>query len=121
MTWPQSSTNFPYGTYTVEAISTVQNGLSKTIDVKFSSTSETVNVPVGRIVNTLVFAPETAVADNPFRIFVQVTNDGNSVHGYGTLGLPSAASYGIIVGTKDEKDAIALYKSLLGLKAIAKS
>ncbi|MBI3190408.1 hypothetical protein HYZ41_01750 [archaeon] len=46
LTWPQSSTNFPYGTYTVEIISTVQNGLSKTIDVKFSSTSETVAVPL---------------------------------------------------------------------------
>lgn len=29
MTWPSPSTNFPYGTYTVEVISTEQNGISK--------------------------------------------------------------------------------------------
>jgi len=81
LTWPQSSTNFPYGTYTVEAISTVQNGLSKVIDVKFSSTSETVAVPVERIVNTLVFAPETAAVDNSIRVFVQVTSDGLLIGG----------------------------------------
>jgi hypothetical protein len=81
LTWPQSSTNFPYGTYTVEVISTIQNGLSKTIDVKFSSTSETVSIPVVRNVNTLVFAPETAAVDNPLRVFVQVTSDGLLVSG----------------------------------------
>jgi len=81
LTWPQSSTNFPYGTYTIEVISTIQNGLSKTLDVKFSSTSETIDVPVERIVNTLVFAPETAAVDNPFRVFVQVTSDGLLVGG----------------------------------------
>lgn len=81
LTWPQSSTNFPYGTYTVEVISTVQNGLSKTLDVKFSSTTETIDVPVERIVNTLVFAPETAAVDNSIRVFVQVTSDGLLVSG----------------------------------------
>ncbi len=81
LTWPQSSTNFPYGTYTVETISTVQNGLSRKIDVKFSSTSDLVNVPVERIVNTLVFAPETAAVNNPIRVFVQVTSDGLLVGG----------------------------------------
>ena len=81
LTWPQSSTNFPYGTYTVEAISTVQNGLSRKMDIKFSSTSDLVSVPVERIVNTLVFAPETTAVDNPVRIFVQVTSDGLLVGG----------------------------------------
>jgi len=27
--WPEPSTNFPYGTYTVEVISTEQNGISQ--------------------------------------------------------------------------------------------
>jgi hypothetical protein len=81
LTWPESSANFPYGTYTVEAISTIQNGLSKTIDIKFSSTSETVSVPVERIVNTLVFAPESAAINNLFRVFVQLTSDGLLVGG----------------------------------------
>ena len=76
LTWPQPSTNFPYGTYTVEVISTEQNGISKTIDVKFSSTTELVDVPVERHVNTLVFAPETAAINQPIRVFVQTTSDG---------------------------------------------
>lgn len=76
MTWPKPSTNLPYGTYTVEVISTQQNGISQKIDVKFSSTTDLVDVPVERIVNTLVFAPETAAINNPIRVFVQTTSDG---------------------------------------------
>ena len=76
LTWPEPSTDFPYGTYTVEIISTEQNGLSQKIDVKFSSTTELLDVPVERQVNTLVFAPETAAINQPFRVFVQTTSDG---------------------------------------------
>ena len=79
--WPESSTTFPYGTYTVEVISTEQNGLSKTIDLKFTSTSELVDVPVERNVNTSVFAPETAAVNTPFRVFVQTTSDGLLIGG----------------------------------------
>jgi len=74
--WPEPSTNFPYGTYTVEVISTEQSGISKKIDVKFLSTTDLVEVPVERHVNTLVFAPETAAINHSFRVFVQTTSDG---------------------------------------------
>ena len=74
--WPNPSTNFPYGTYTVEVISTEQNGISKKIDVKFSATTDLVDVPIERTVNTLVFAPETAAINQPIRVFVQITSDG---------------------------------------------
>jgi len=74
--WPEPSTSFPYGTYTVEIISTEQNGISKKIDVKFTSTTDLVDVPVERNVNTLVFAPETAAVNQSFRVFVQTTSDG---------------------------------------------
>lgn len=74
--WPQPSTNFPYGTYAVEVISTEQNGISQKIDVKFSSTTELLDVPVERHVSTLVFAPETAAINQPIRVFVQTTSDG---------------------------------------------
>ena len=79
--WPEASTSFPYGTYTIEAISTQQNGASKKIDVKFSSTSELESVPISRTVNTLVFAPETAAINMPLKIFVQTTSDGLLVGG----------------------------------------
>jgi len=74
--WPEPTTNFPYGTYTVEIISTEQNGISKKIDVTFTSTTDLVDVPVERNVNTLVFAPETAAINQSFRVFVQTTSDG---------------------------------------------
>lgn len=80
-TWPETSTNFPYGTYQVEAISTTQNGLARTVDVKFTSTSEFIEVPVERQVTTLVFAPEIAAINKPFRVFVQTTSDGLLVGG----------------------------------------
>ena len=76
LTWPKPSTNFPYGTYSVEVISTEQNGISKQIDVKFSSTTELLDVTIERTVNTLVFAPETAAIKQSFRVFVQTTSDG---------------------------------------------
>ena len=76
LTWPEPSTDFPYGTYTVEIISTEQNGISQKIDIKFSSTTELLDVPVERQINTLVFAPETAAINQSFRVFVQTTSDG---------------------------------------------
>ncbi len=76
ITWPSSSSSFPFGTYTVEVISTEQNGVSQKIDVKFTSTTELVEVPVERRINTLVFAPETSAVNNSFRVFVQTTSDG---------------------------------------------
>ena len=76
LTWPDPSPSFPYGTYTVEIISTEQNGISKKIDVKFTSTTNLVDVPVERHVSTLVFAPETAAIKQSFRVFVQITSDG---------------------------------------------
>lgn len=81
LTWPDSSIKFPYGTYTVEVISNTQNGISKTINVKFTSTTELIDVPVERKINTLVFAPESAAVNTPFRIFVQTTSDGMLVGG----------------------------------------
>ena len=74
--WPASSPSFPFGTYTVEVISTEQSGESHKIDVKFTSTSEPIGVPVERQVNTLVFAPESAGVNNSIRVFVQTTSDG---------------------------------------------
>ena len=40
MEWDKPTTNLPYGTYILEVISNQQGGISKMIEVKFSSTSE---------------------------------------------------------------------------------
>ena len=76
LTWPTVSPSFPFGTYTIEVISTEQNGISQKIDVKFTSTTDLIEIPVKRQVDTSVFAPETAAINNPFRVFVQITSDG---------------------------------------------
>ena len=73
--WPKSSTKFPFGTYTVEII-TSATGESKKIDIKFSATTELEMVSIERRITTQVFAPERAAADRPFSVFVQVTSDG---------------------------------------------
>ena len=77
--WPETSTSFPFGTYTLEAIP--QSGQSKKIDIKFASSTELELVPIERDLNTQVFAPEIAAANKPFRVFVQVTSDGLMVSG----------------------------------------
>ena len=76
MEWDKPTTNLPYGTYILEVISNQQGGISKMVEVKFSSTSEFVQVPIERNVNTIVFAPETAAVSRDFRVFVQTSSDG---------------------------------------------
>ena len=76
MEWDEPTTNLPYGTYILEVISNQQGGISKMIEVKFSSTSNFVQVPIERNVSTIVFAPETAAVSRDFRVFVQTSSDG---------------------------------------------
>jgi hypothetical protein len=75
-TWPEPSTNFPYGTYQVEVISTEQNGLSKKIDIIFAETTILSQIATQRHVTTSVFAPETVAINQTMRVFVQTTSDG---------------------------------------------
>ncbi len=77
--WPASSTKFPYGTYTVEAIT--NTGENQKIDIKFASSTELELIPIERNISTEVFAPEIAAKDQSFRVFVQVTSDGLLVSG----------------------------------------
>ena len=79
LTWPIPSSGTPYGTYVVEVLSTEQNGLSKKIDIKFSSTTELISVAVERQIDTVVFAPETGAINQSFRVFIQTTRDGLNI------------------------------------------
>ena len=76
MEWDNPTTNLPYGTYILEVISNQQGGISKKLEIKFSSTSDFVKIPIERIVNTKVFAPETGAVSRDFRVFVQTSSDG---------------------------------------------
>jgi len=77
--WPSSSTKYPFGTYTIEAITNTSE--SQKIDIKFASSTELELIPIERKITTQVFAPEMAAADRSFRVFVQVTSDGLLVSG----------------------------------------
>jgi len=79
LTWPTPNSGTPYGTYVVEVLSTEQNGLSKKIDIKFSSTTDLISVAVERQIDTVVFAPETGALNQSFRVFVQTTRDGLNI------------------------------------------
>jgi hypothetical protein len=79
LTWPSPSSGTPYGTYVVEVLSTEQNGLSKKINVKFSSTTELISVAVERQIDTIVFAPESGAKNQSFRVFIQTTRDGLNI------------------------------------------
>jgi len=79
LTWPNPSSTVPYGTYVVEVLSTEQNGLSKKIDIKFSSTTELISVAVERQIDTIVFAPETGALNQSLRVFIQTTRDGLNI------------------------------------------
>ena len=79
LTWPNPSSTVPYGTYVVEVLSTEQNGLSKKIDIKFSSTTELISVAVERQIDTVVFAPDTGAINQSFRVFIQTTRDGLNI------------------------------------------
>jgi hypothetical protein len=76
MEWDEPTTNLPYGTYILEVISNQQGGISKKIELKFSSTSDFIKIPIERTVNTKVFAPETAAIGRDFRVFIQTSSDG---------------------------------------------
>ena len=79
LTWPVPSHGVPFGTYTVEVLSTEQNGLSKKIDIEFSSTTELISVAIERQIDTVVFAPDSGALDQSFRVFVQTTRDGLNI------------------------------------------
>jgi hypothetical protein len=79
LTWPVPSHGVPYGTYVVEVLSTEQNGLSKKIDIKFSSTTELISVAIERQIDTVVFAPDSGALNQSFRVFIQTTRDGLNI------------------------------------------
>lgn len=79
--WPNATTNYPYGTYSVEAIGAKEQGFSQKVDVAFASSSSLIHTQIKRTVLVSVYAPQTAAVNQTFRVFVQVTSDGLLVAG----------------------------------------
>ncbi len=79
--WPNATSDYAYGTYSVEGIATKENFLSKTANVEFAANTSLPPVTIQRNLVTTVYAPQTAAVNQTFRIFVQVTSDGQLVTG----------------------------------------
>ena len=60
-------------------LSTQQNGLSKKIDIQFSSTTQLLSVAIEKQIDTVVFAPESGALNQSFRVFIQTTRDGLNI------------------------------------------
>ncbi|MDE1878424.1 MAG: methyl-accepting chemotaxis protein [Thaumarchaeota archaeon] len=88
--WPNATTTYSYGTYSVEAIATKEQGTSQTINVKFLANSSLTQVPQQPIVLVSVFAPQNAAINQTFRVFIQVTSDGLLVAGNPSVVLRSS-------------------------------
>lgn len=79
LTWPEPSRNLAFGTYTIEAISSVGNKDPQLIEVSFSGEviqGETAQFPKTHVLAVKLDAPSEVTVDKEFRIFVQVTFDG---------------------------------------------
>ena len=88
--WPNATSTYAYGTYSVEAIATKEQESSQTVNVKFLANSSLVQVPQQPIVLVSVFAPQTAAVNQTFRVFIQVTSDGLLVAGNPSVVLSSS-------------------------------
>ncbi|MDE1840505.1 MAG: methyl-accepting chemotaxis protein [Thaumarchaeota archaeon] len=88
--WPNATTTYSYGTYSVEAIATKEQGTSQTINVKFLANSSLIQVPQQPVVLVSVFAPQNAAINQTFRVFIQVTSDGLLVAGNPSVVLKSS-------------------------------
>lgn len=79
--WPNATTNYPYGTYSVEGILPKEQGYSQKVDVTFALSSTPIPISQKRNVVVSVYAPQTATVNQTLRVFVQVTSDGLLVPG----------------------------------------
>ena len=77
--WPDPSRNLPFGTYTVEAVSSKGARVPQTLEVSYAEDVEEVTVgefPKTHILATKLDSPSQVTAKTEFRIFIQVTFDG---------------------------------------------
>lgn len=79
LTWPEPSRNLAFGTYTVEAISSMGNKDSQLLEVSFAGEvieGESALFPKTHVLAVKLDAPSEVNINREFRIFIQVTFDG---------------------------------------------
>jgi hypothetical protein len=75
--WPEPTRNLVFGTYTVEALSSVEEVEPQRAEVTFAGGfDQGIDPSRGHILGVKLDAPSQVTANSPFRIFVQVTFDG---------------------------------------------
>jgi len=76
--WPEPSRNIPFGTYTIEAISSAAQE-TQVLELTFAESlqqDQGVRIPKTHILGVKLDSPDQITVNEPFRIFVQVTFDG---------------------------------------------
>jgi hypothetical protein len=77
--WPEPSIRVPFGSYTIEATSSLERTDIRTLDVTFTAAIEDDTGPRSAVTHTLglkLDSPTQVSVGEPFRIFIQVTFDG---------------------------------------------
>lgn len=75
--WPEPSRNLVFGTYTVEALSAVEEGEPLRAEVTFAGGfDQGIDPSRGHILGVKLDAPSEVTVNSQFRIFVQITFDG---------------------------------------------
>lgn len=77
--WPQPARNATFGTYTIEANSSIRTTDTQRIEVTFAEAVQSTDgprVPVAHILGIKLDSPDQVSVNEQFRIFIQVTFDG---------------------------------------------
>jgi hypothetical protein len=77
--WPEPEVSVPFGTYAIEAISSLDRVDTRRVEVTFAEDIEVDNGPRLPTTHTLgikLDAPAQVSINEPFRVFIQVTFDG---------------------------------------------
>jgi hypothetical protein len=89
LVWPEPSRNLPFGTYTIEAVSSVGNKPPQRVQISFAEAvaveGTVTQFPQTHLLDVKLDAPSEVTIKTPFRIFVQITFDGALVDANGEI------------------------------------
>jgi hypothetical protein len=77
--WQEPSASIPFGSYTIEAISSLQSTDVRTVEVTFAVATQVdtgQKVPITHTLGVKLDSPDQVSVNESFRIFIQVTFDG---------------------------------------------
>lgn len=85
--WDDPSADIPFGTYTIEAISSLVSKDTRRAEVVFTAATapdNEVRIPITHTLAVKLNSPDQVSINEPFRVFIQVTFDGALLAANGT-------------------------------------